>query len=103
MNRFKNIETPSYKIEVTFSGIEDGKEYFHFQRSGCLIEKEHFDLNFDLEVYHKPQAKTSKMNSINIENLKIYTDDGEMKISGEEYETIHKKLCDSIEVIGTEY
>lgn len=103
MNRFINKDLKKAYIETTFFDGQGKAECFQYKCSGYMIESEDFNVLCDLDLYHYPNERSSKMNSFNINNIEVHTDEMQLKLSGDEYETIYKKIAGSIEIIGCNY
>ncbi len=100
MNRFKKIEFPDIELDFEFIGVESLGECYRFRQKAYEIYFEDFDVHVDLELYHYPEANYKKCNSFNINNIEVHTDSLKLKLLPEEYETICKKIKDSIKIIG---
>ncbi len=100
MNRFKKSEFPAIEIEPEFIGVEELGECYRFTGRQFEVYCPLFTVYCDLELYHFPQAKTSKMNRFIVNNIKVHTDDTELRIKAEEHETIIEKIESAIKIIG---
>ena len=98
MNRFKNKQIPPQKLEFEFIGVESFGDCYRFRQKAYEIYFDDFDVHVDLELYHYPEASSKKSNSFNINNIEVHNDDLKLKLLPEEYETIYKKIVDSIKI-----
>ena len=102
MNRFRWLELEPMELEFEFVEVDyKGPRYRHKEK--CHeIYTDRFDIHVTLELYHWPEAD-KKQNDFMISNIKIHTDDTELKISDEEYETLARKIKNSIKICGLFY
>lgn len=93
-NRFLNLEIPEIYFEMEY--VEPGLYRKVIKQYDLYLEN--FTIYFDLEFYHWPE-NLRKEDSINISNIEVWDDDGQLTVNNDEHETIYKKLAKKIKVL----